>query len=192
MKINKFEISIIIAMIITLTYSTVSAQSFSSMESKVLRFHVLANSDEVYDQELKLEVKEEIFSFVTELTKDLDTNIEANQVVSENIDTINQMATDIVLENGYNYGVTSQITNEYYDTRVYDDFSLPAGYYDGLRIEVGQATGQNWWCVLFPPLCSDTATKNLTDDDVDFIKEEKYQFRFKFVDALSEVRKFLS
>ena len=192
MKINKFEISIIIAMIITLTYSTVSAQSFNSMESKVLRFHVLANSDEVYDQELKLEVKEEVFSFVTELTKDLDTNIEASQVVSENLDSVNQMAIDIVLENGYNYGVTSQITNEYYDTRVYDDFSLPAGYYDGLRIEIGQATGQNWWCVLFPPLCSDTATKNLTDDDVDFIKEEKYQFRFKFVDALSEVRKFLS
>lgn len=192
MKINKLQLSLIIAMIITLTYSVVATNTFESTQSKVFRFHVLANSDTDYDQELKLKVKDEVFAYTTNLTKDLQNNIQASQVISQNLEEINEIATDVIKQNGYNYAVNSEITNEYYTTRVYDDFSLPAGYYDGLKINIGNAEGQNWWCVLFPPLCSSVATKDLTEDDVDFITSQDYEYRFKFIDTLAEIKHFLN
>lgn len=192
MKINKLQLGLIFLMAILLTYSVEATNSFQSTQSKVFRFHILANSDEYYDQELKMIVKNEVFLYITDLTKDLQSNLEAMEIISENIDSINNLAQKIVIENGFNYTVTSKICNEYYTTRVYEDFSLPAGYYDGLQINIGNSEGENWWCVLFPPLCSSVATKNLTTDDIDYITNKNFEYRFKFIDTISEIKEFLN
>lgn len=188
MKFLKIELAIIFSLFITLTYTAFATNSAEQVSSKVIRFHVIANSDDTADQQLKLAVKDEVFAFISDLTANCDTNEQAFDVISQNIEEINSLSSKIIEQNGYDYTSTTFLHNEYYPQKDYGDFSLPAGYYTGINIEIGDAVGQNWWCVLFPPLCNQTAydTKNLNPDDLDFISS--YEFRFKFIDVLSQIK----
>lgn len=190
MKLLKSEIAIIFAMLVTLTYSSISTNALTNVSDKVIRFHVVANSDSDFDQQLKIDVKNSVFEFVSILTHDCDTKEQSFELISQNIYQINDIATDVVSENGFDYPVETTFSTEFYPQKDYSNFSLPSGEYFGLNILIGDAVGQNWWCVLFPPLCSQTAfdTKILTDDDVNFITDGQYELRFKFVDLLSSIR----
>lgn len=189
MKLTKFDFSLIIAMFITLLITSTSVNSWNQTADKLIRFHVLANSDEIYDQELKLEIKSEVFEYITELTKNEISKESANDIINQNIENINDLAQKIVLDNGYDYIVSTAFENEYYPQKSYDDFVLPSGFYNGLKIYIGNAKGQNWWCVLYPPLCSSTAfdTKDLTTEELDLITQKDYEFRFKFIDTYSNI-----
>lgn len=190
MKFLKSELALILALLITLTYTVFATNSYEQVADKVIRFHVLANSDTDADQALKLLVKDQVFAFISDLTANCDTNEQAFDIISQNIEQINELSAQIIAQNGYSYASVSTLSSEYYPQKSYDDFSLPAGYYTGLKIEIGQAEGQNWWCVLFPPLCNQTAydTKNLNSDDLDLISSQDYEFRFKFVDIFSQIK----
>ncbi len=153
-----------------------------------VRLHVLANSDTEYDQSVKLYVRDAVLDEVAALTKDAATVEEAEAAINANIGNIREKAKAALAEIGEDTTVNVTLTEEYYPTREYDGFRLPAGTYTSLRILIGKAEGKNWWCVLYPELCTSTAHAGETliktgfsKDQIDILTGgEKPQYRLKF------------
>ena len=164
----------------------------------VVRLHVLANSDSDEDQALKLKVRDEILSYISPLVIDSKSQEDAMRIINEKIDEIEAIAQTTVYSHGYDYSVDVTLTLEEYPTRNYEAMSFPSGEYVSLRVLIGEAEGQNWWCVLFPPLCLSGATEKsaneeafiavgLNSDQYKVITESdnvKYQLRFKLLEAI--------
>lgn len=153
-----------------------------------VRLHVLANSDTEHDQSVKLYVRDAVLDEVAALTKDAATVEEAEAAINTHIGDIREKAKAALAEIGEDTTVNVTLTEEYYPTREYDGFRLPAGNYTSLRILIGKAEGQNWWCVLYPELCTSTAHAGETliktgfsKDQIDILTGgEKPQYRLKF------------
>ena len=169
--------------------------SEAAIYDNVLRLHVLANSDSSADQSLKLEVRDRILEETATLFKDCKTKDEAREAVESNLDKIREIAEQTVREAGYEYGVSVSLGEEEYPTKNYEECCFPAGEYLSLRVMIGEAEGENWWCVLFPPLCIDAAGESrevfaevgLTDEQYSFITETdnpKYKVRFKLLEVI--------
>ena len=167
-KFKIFNISLAFALIFSILLSLVSFEaSCEDLRKNVFRLHVIANSDSLEDQGLKLLVRDAILRESDELFLGADTLGEAITSANSNIPVITNIAQTTVRDAGYDYKVTVSVEKSFFDTRVYDDFTLPAGVYDALKIEIGEAKGKNWWCVLFPSICvgaagdlSDTVGQN--------------------------------
>ena len=153
-----------------------------------VRLHVLANSDTEHDQSVKLYVRDAVLDEVAALTKDAATVEEAEAAINAHIGEIREKAKAALAEIGEDTAVNVTLTEEYYPTREYDGFRLPAGNYPSLRILIGKAEGKNWWCVLYPELCTSTAHAGETliktgfsKDQIDILTGgEKPQYRLKF------------
>ncbi len=169
-----------------------------NISSKVFRLHIIANSNSDEDQSLKLKVRDRIlkdFSVNTSKVKDMQ---EAETMAKNNIERLRISAQDEVYKNGYEYPVKAEIVNMHFDTRFYENVTLPAGNYDAFRITIGEAKGKNWWCVMFPPMCLPAAESEKCIDDV-LTKTEadvvtnfgKYSIEFKTFEIFSEVNDFL-
>lgn len=168
----------------------------------VVRLHVLANSDSDEDQALKLRVRDSVLSCSAELLSDCQTRHEAIKVISENLNTLELVAESVVNESGYNYNVKVELGEEEYPTKNYESFCFPSGSYVSLRVLIGNAEGQNWWCVLFPPLCTSVAidkssaedafiSVGLTDDQYKIITETDetvYEVRFKILETIEQAK----
>lgn len=166
------------------------------IEDKVFRLHIIANSDSDEDQNLKLLVRDEITSYTEELFADCKNKEESMEKARNNIESIKSKAEDIVRKNGYDYAVDAYVTNMSFDTRVYDDFTLPAGKYDALRIVLGEGKGHNWWCVLYPAVCVPSAEKDigsaLNESETDIVTDsDKYIVKFKIVEIFETVFSWL-
>ncbi len=172
----------------------------SDMEiyGKVIRLHVIANSDSEYDQALKLKVRDGILSTVEELTRGCKTKDEAERVLTENSDVIKEAAYRVLAENGSELSVSVDIGQEKYPTREYGNLRLPSGKYCSVRVKLGEADGKNWWCVLFPPLCLNSSVKQeeellqvgFTPDQVGIITESsspKYKIKFKILEIIGSL-----
>ncbi len=190
---------IFIIFILFFVYIFLCANSYTSavssdIASSVFRLHVIANSDSDEDQALKYIVRDNILKYMNSL---IDTNVaskeETVEVISNNLDNFRRIAQDTVYEEGYNYTVNVEIGNFAFPTKDYGDISLPSGYYDALRISIGNADGRNWWCVMFPPLCfvdvtsgivpeesKTTLEDTLSNEEYDLISGSSAQFEFKF------------
>lgn len=166
----------------------------------IIRFHVLANSDSNYDQDLKLKVRDEVTKYTTELLEECKCINEAKRMISENSETITAIAQKVIIDSGSNYAVTLKQGMETYPRRVYDNYTFPAGKYYSVRLEIGEAKGKNWWCVLFPPMCLGSATVEkyndpaalseigFSDSEIKIISEEKAvkkEIRFFFLDLIN-------
>ena len=169
--------------------------SEAAIYDNVLRLHVLANSDSSEDQALKLEVRDRILEETATLFKNCKSKDEAREAVESNLDKIREIAEQTVREAGYEYGVSVSLGEEEYPTKNYEECCFPAGEYLSLRVMIGEAEGENWWCVLFPPLCIDAAGESrevfaevgLTDEQYSFITETdnpKYKVRFKLLEVI--------
>lgn len=183
-------------------FSYVNAVS-QSLENSVFRLHVLANSDSTEDQNLKYKVRDALIEYMNSISKDVTSKQEAILLAKENKDKFYEIAKKIILENGYNYDVSIEIGNFSFPTKDYGDISLPSGYYDALRVKIGNADGQNWWCVMFPPLCfvnvssgivptssKENLKENLSSEEFSIISDEKstgLQFKFKLIELLNSV-----
>lgn len=189
MKLKKFDVALILAMFIALAFTSFEVNSFTQTKDKLIRFHVLANSNSSIDQELKLQVKDVVFEYISSITSDANDKYSANDIIAENLDNINVLAHKTITDLGFDYSTTTTLDLDYYPYKSYENFALPAGYYYGVNISIGDALGENWWCVLYPPLCNQTAfdTKNLTDSELALIGGTDYEFRFKFLDIYSSV-----
>lgn len=120
---------------------------------EVFRFHVLANSDSKEDQALKMEVKEAIISYMEEELPESDSVETTKKWANQNLKKIEEVAKEIVKREGYTYSIHAEVTTCDFPDKTYGDITFPAGEYEALRVEIGEAKGQNWWCVLFPNLC---------------------------------------
>ena len=123
-----------------------------------LRIHVRANSNEQIDQDVKYKVKDEIVKFITPYAAECTDKQTALKVIAGVLDKIEEVADGVLQQNGFNYKSRAAVRAEEFPTRVYGDLTLEAGVYDALIVELGSGTGDNWWCVIYPPLCFTAGT----------------------------------
>lgn len=169
------------------TKSTVSVLSHSA-----IRFHILANSDSVSDQALKMRVKESVVNYIYEKTGDFKTVDEAKNFILNNDKAIKSIATKTIADNGYDYTVSSTFGFSDFPVKTYGDVIFPKGTYTSYTIKIGNGKGHNWWCVLYPPLCFvDVSTGVLPDNSKEKLRDSlsdtqyhtvtKYNFKFKYL-----------
>ena len=167
-----FILTILVFIYIALLSFNYSKAVSSNLSDSVFRLHIIANSDSSEDQELKLKVRDNIINYMNTLTSSSSDKKDVISMVNNHLDSFKEIALNTLKENGYNYDVNIEIGNFNFPTKTYGDISLPAGNYDALKIEIGDAIGQNWWCVLFPPLCFvNSSTGVVPDDSKNTLKE---------------------
>ena len=159
---NKILTVVVAIFVLTLTLGFLPIRGEAQIYDNVIRLHVLANSDSEEDQALKLCVRDAILEATAEMTLTCDKIEDAELLFSEKIDYITDVARTCIAENGYSYDVSVELSEELYPTRNYDAFCFPSGEYLSLQVKIGDAKGQNWWCVLFPPMCLSAASKTST------------------------------
>ncbi len=152
---KKFCITFFALIIIIATVFLVCGTEAQSVDadSDYLRIHVRANSNSAIDQQVKYEVKDEIVAFITPYIGECVTKQRAIEVVEGLIPEIVEVAENALKERGYDYGARAEVRAEHFPTRVYEDLTLEEGVYDALIVELGTGEGDNWWCVIYPPLC---------------------------------------
>ncbi len=199
---------ILMIFILFLTYFLISLFSYSnavssSLSENVFRLHVIANSDSREDQDLKYKVRDNLIKYMNSISKDVSTKEDAIKLANENIDNFYNIAKNTILENGFNYDVNIEIGNFDFPTKTYGDISLPAGFYDALRVKIGEAKGKNWWCVMFPSLCfvdisngivpeesKESLQANLNYEDYNLISSDdaEYKLKFKLVELFENAK----
>ena len=187
--------------IFILAQTYVSAVSTNISEA-VFRLHVIANSNTEEDQSLKLQVRDSLLEYMNNLCSNCSTKKEAITIVQEHKSDFKKIAEQTIKENGYNYSVKINVNNFYFPTKDYGDISLPAGLYDALRVEIGKAKGENWWCVMFPSLCfvdissgivdnsaKDNLEANLEEESYTIISDKEntnIKIKFKLIEFFAE------
>ena len=154
MKKTCAMVGVLIGILITgLIVNAKKSEMQGELAEQVFRFHVLANSDSGEDQALKMKVTEAIIAYMKQELPQSDSVETTKKWARENLLQIEQVAAEIIAEEGYEYSVKAEVTICDFPDKTYGDITFPAGEYEALRIEIGQAKGQNWWCVLYPNLC---------------------------------------
>lgn len=172
-KLTFFFTLIILFCLYIFLLSVNYAKSISAnLSSSVFRLHIIANSDSVEDQQLKLLIRDDIISYMSTLVSTTSTKSDVNRLISDHLEDFKNIALETIHSNGYNYDVNISIGNFYFPTKSYANVSFPSGYYDALKIEIGEAIGQNWWCVLFPPLCFVNSSSGVLPEDSKVILKE--------------------
>ena len=198
---NKKILTLLCALcLVIMTLSLLPIHGEEKIYDSVVRLHVIANSDTDSDQNLKLAVRDAILERYGEELSLCATREEATEKITASIDGIRATALEVIEKSGFDYSVEVSLDLEDYPTRDYESFAFPAGSYLSLRVMLGEASGKNWWCVLFPPLCLDAATKSDPDDaflSVGLTPEEyriitetdspKYQVRFKILETIESI-----
>lgn len=207
MKLLKIEKAVILGFLITILAASFSgfsvfASQCSDIRGRVLRLHILANSDSKADQQLKLNVRDKILEKSQELFAMASNKEQAEKNAREKLPEIIKTAQDEVNREGYKYKVNARLVNMYFTTRTYGKLTLPAGYYDAVRITIGEAKGHNWWCVLFPSLCipacegqqNHKLSDVLTPGEVNIVENSDkpdITIKFKTVEVFEQFNDFL-
>ena len=196
-RLKRVEIVLMVAAALVLMSGALALQTQDQLADKVVRLHVLANSDSEEDQALKLRVRDRVLERATELLEQSADRQEAEALLRGNLLELENLAAEEIAAAGYDYPVTAELTDTTFPTREYDGFTLPAGEYLALRIVIGEGAGKNWWCVVFPPLCTTASADvpasalaaGLTQEDVNLITEEPgYVLKFKTVELWERLR----
>ena len=193
---KKFIFAVVAGLFVT---SILSVSGFiktsQNIRNDVLRLHVLANSDTVEDQDLKLKVRDAVL----EEGKDIfggEINVEnAEEKIATEKSRLVDAAENVVKQNGFDYDVDVFVADEYFGTRSYGDITLPAGNYTAVKVTIGESDGHNWWCVMFPPMCLPAAEDKtdidmyLSEDEVKVVKcNPEYDVRFKIVEWYEQIK----
>ena len=197
--VRGIEVALLLGAAAFLVAGIFSLRTQDEISDKVVRLHVLANSDSEEDQALKLRVRDKVLERTTTLLEQSADRREAEGYLRGSLLELEEIAAEEIAAAGYDYPVTAELTDTRFPTKEYDGFSLPAGEYLALRIVIGEGGGQNWWCVVFPPLCTTAAADvpaaalaaGLSGEEVRLITEQEgYVLKFKaveFWEALQEV-----
>ena len=202
---KKYILLLIVSVLFLLlsAYSYVNAVS-NNLADSVFRLHVIANSDSKEDQELKYKVRDKLIEYMNTLTNDINSKEEVIEIAKTHLEDFKEIAQNVVKENGYNYDVNVEIGNFSFPTKTYGDISFPAGFYDALKVEIGKAEGQNWWCVMFPPLCfvdvtsgvvpeesKENLEENLGDEEYELISDTEnnsiLNIKFKIIELFESI-----
>ncbi|EPY2306042.1 stage II sporulation protein R [Clostridium sporogenes] len=208
-RILVFMLSIIVIFFIcfnclNLIYGSTSSEQ-KNISNKIIRFHVLANSDSIEDQSLKLKVKDEIIKHMMPKLDKSNSIDESRKILKENDKEIKKIAENIINKNGYKYSVNTYLGQEQFPIKTYGNITLPQGQYEAYKIVIGNGQGQNWWCVMFPPLCfvdvtkGEVSTKETEQKMKKVLKEEElksinnsknsYEIKFKVVEEINKLKK---
>ena len=196
MKLKAIDISVFITLIICIIATVSFENSCKGIREEILRLHVIANSDSDADQQLKLKVRDAVLLSGEAIFSGSEDIISAQGKISEKTDVLLNSAREIIYNLGYDYDVKIELKRSYFPTRVYDDLTLPAGYYKAVRIIIGEGKGKNWWCIMFPPLCLPSATKKdeiistfLTEEERNIVTADPdYEVRFWIVEKYYELK----
>lgn len=193
---------VVLMMIIMVGLAAVKNQDKMKLQEhlarELIRFHVRANTDSQQDQALKLKVKSAVVEYLYPLLANSSSIDESRDILKQNIDAIKSVAAEVVADNNCDYDIDVYFENSYFPMKSYGDITLPPGEYEAFRIDIGDAKGQNWWCVLYPPLCFVDATtgvlpdsskeqlKNvLTEEEYNAITGNDVRFEFKYLTFLN-------
>ena len=185
-RFRPWELSLFAALMITFCVGLWAERTQSELSERLIRLHVVASSDSDADQAAKLQMRDRVLETLAPLLKDCETRDEAEAVITESLPVLEALGD-----------VTVTLRREYYPTRDYDTFSLPAGEYLSLRVVMGEGRGHNWWCVVFPPLCtealaeeSEDAFLSLDESQKALITEsgEEYELKFRVVEWWGQLR----
>ena len=167
-----FTLTILFCLYIFLLSTNYAKSVSANLSSSVFRLHIIANSDSEEDQNLKLLVRDNIINYMNTLISNSNSKNDIISIVSNHIEDFKNIALETIHSHGYNYTINISIGNFYFPTKSYGDISFPSGHYDALKIEIGESIGQNWWCVLFPPLCFVNSSSGVIPDDSKNILKE--------------------
>ena len=187
-KLKGIEIVLLIALAAFFLTGALSLRAQDELAEKVVRLHVLANSDSEEDQALKLQVRDVILQRATKLLDQTEDRWEAEGILRGNLLELEKLAAAEIAAQGYSYPVSVELEDTTFPTREYDGFALPAGEYLALRVLIGEAQGQNWWCVVFPPLCTAVSADvpasalaaGFSQEEVQLITESTGEYVLKF------------
>lgn len=173
-----------ISMILIKADARHNAKLQTGIAEEIIRFHVIANSDSEEDQALKLLVKNTLVEKLSPYLSNTDTIEEARNVLKDNIALIKELAEDIIKANGYDYRVAVSLEEVFFPLKRYGEYTFPPGKYEALRVQIGDAAGKNWWCVMFPPLCFVDETYSIIDEKSKekleyLLTEEEYEALFQ-------------
>ena len=201
-KLKLVEIALLVGLAAFLASGGLALRAQTQLAERVVRLHVLADSDGEEDQELKLLVRDRVLARATELLTQAGNRAEAESLLRRELPELEALAARELRANGCDYPVTAELTDTEFPTREYDGFTLPAGEYLALRVVIGEGAGRNWWCVVFPPLCTAASAEvpaaalaaGLTEDQVGLITEEDrgYVLKFKTVEWWEQLRSQLA
>lgn len=201
-RLRRWELALLLGVALAALAGSWLDASQAALADRVLRLHVIANSDSAADQALKLAVRDRILAETEDLLAQGLTVEEARAALTERLGELAAAGAETVGENGYDYSVTASLEDGvWFPTKTYTDFALPAGNYTALRLVIGEGKGRNWWCVVFPPLClgsvtekvEETAAGALTKDQVALITGEDggYVIKFKAVELWEQFKAWL-
>lgn len=172
----------------TIVIAVIPTESEGAIYEDTVRLHILANSDSEEDQELKLYLRDEILKEYSKRLSTFESVEAAKENLSGKLREIEEFAEEKIRDAGYSYTVTAELCEEWFDTRDYGDVSLPCGEYSSLIIRIGEGEGQNWWCVMFPPMCLDAATADVSYTEPEMLLiSKKYSVKFKMLELVSEI-----
>lgn len=198
---KKWELALLLGLCAALIWGAWSAQWQDALAQKMIRLHVIANSDSQRDQTLKLAVRDQVLDYATGVLQRSADMADARRRLENSLDRIEDIARRTLLAQGCDVSVTAQLTETEFPLKEYDGFSLPAGEYTALRLVIGEGRGQNWWCVVYPPLCTAAAAQlpetaaqgGMTEDDLRLITEEDagYVLCFRSLELWERLRQWL-
>lgn len=197
-KLRLWEAALLLAFGLTLTAGVWASASEGALADQVLRLHVVANSDSEEDQALKLLARDAVLELASRLLDGVSDRARAEEILSAHLDELAQAGAEALSAQGCADRVTAEIADQWFPTREYAAFSLPAGQYRALRITIGAGAGRNWWCVVFPPLCLGSVTEEsvetaaegvLSEDQVALItgQDGGYVLKFRIIEWWQEL-----
>lgn len=192
---KKIEIAAVIGFAAALALSAFgkSADTLHSLENDVVRLHILANSDSYDDQLLKYAVRDAVLEKGSVYFENISSCDDAKAAAQGCLPALEEIARETVAEKGYDYTVSAEFEKIPFNERVYENVTMPAGVYDAVRINIGSAEGQNWWCVMYPPLCLPAAAEEDTDeyfteDEKEMLtKPQKFRCKLKFLEWIEDM-----
>ena len=189
---NKKELSVLLGFVVAFMFALwgENIQQAESVKANTLRLHIIANSDAETDQNIKMAVKEEILQMENLLPANDGDFDSAVKTVTENLTAIEERINDNLSAQNAGYSAKCSVEQFYFDTTSYTDFALPQGEYTALTVRLGRAKGKNWWCVVYPALCSQSCGEIVLENRDDFIKTDKITMRSKVVEIYEDVKAY--
>lgn len=190
MKFKRLEMTLLLTLAVLFTYAAATSAEQNEMASSLLRLHVVANSDTPHDQQVKLLVRDQVLDFCAPLLEGAENRDAVRARLLPQMQALANHAQQALWDAGERRTVSVKLAEEYYPTRDYTSFSLPAGEYLGLRVTIGEGAGRNWWCVVFPPLCREAAAGDPVEPEEEGVAP-RYALRFKTAEVVGMLRHLL-
>jgi stage II sporulation protein R len=194
-KMHGIEAVLLIGIIFTMFTTMINrtVETANEIRSETLRLHIIANSDSEEDQSLKLKVRDAVLDATGELFAEVSGKTEAVAAAEYSANDIKAIAEKVISDEGFDYSIQVEVTEMWFETRNYENFSLPAGDYDAVRIIIGNGEGKNWWCVMYPALCVPGAEEAIAkyEENSEFITGSGIEIRFKIIEWLEAIKHLL-